>query len=195
MHQDDEIKIEEEMDNGEIFPEEINEEEIEENIEVKIKGLKEKLKKCEAEKHEFLTGWQRAKADYINARKEEEQKREDYINYKTENILKEFLSVADAFEQAFKNDEFKNLEEGFRKGIEAIHSQLAKILEKHKIKPYESLSEIFDPQKHEALMAEEVSESEKDHIILEEFQKGYSINDRVLRPAKVRVGIYKENKQ
>jgi len=186
---DFEVKTENEL----IDAEEVELEEIEENSAIKIKELKEKLKKCETEKQDYLIGWQRAKADYVNARKEEEQRRENLISYNTENILRELLTLADAFEQAFKNDGFKNLEDRYKKGIEAIHGQLARILEYHKIKSYDCLGEIFDPAKHEAISAENTTETEKDNIVLEEFQKGYIINNKILRPAKVKVGIYKNN--
>src|SRR3989344_6199988 len=165
----------------------------EENAKQKIKKLKERLNLCEKEKKEYLSGWQKERADSINVKKSEEKTREYIINFKKEEILKDFLDISDSFEQAFKNDGFKDMEENYKKGVEAIHGRLAQILERHKVMPYESKGEIFNPEKHEALTTEYIDESENDNIILEEFQKGYSVNDKVLRHAKVKVGIYKEN--
>lgn len=186
-----ETKIETE-ENKQTIIEDIELEEIEENSLVKIKDLKEKIKKCEAEKQDYLIGWQRAKADHINSRKNEEKLREDYIAYKTENILLNFLDVLDAFHEAFKNNGFQELAENYKKGIEAIFNKFSKVLEYHNVKPYDSLGEIFNPALHEGLITEEIEDTKKDNIVLEEFQKGYKINERVLRPAKVKVGIYKK---
>lgn len=169
-------------------------EEIEENSAIKIKALKEKLKKCETEKQEYLIGWQRAKADHINARKNEEKSREDYVAYKTEDILKSLLDILDAFHEAFKNNGFQELAENYKKGIEAIFNKFLKVLEYHNVKQYDCLGEHFNPALHEGLVVEETNDKEKDNIVLEEFQKGYNINGKVLRPAKVKVGIYKEIK-
>lgn len=171
--------------------------EIEESAVNKIKDIKEKLKKCETEKMEYLTGWQRTKADYINARKDEEKIREELLRHSTKKIILEFLleilNVADAFSEAFKNSNFNNIDAEWKKGIEAIFNKLMKILEQYNVLPYDSERKEFNPEFHEAITSENVSEKENDNIVLSEFQKGYMIGDKVLRPARVKVGIYKEN--
>lgn len=182
---------------AEEMPVDINDvelEDIEENSAAKIKDLKEKLKKCEAEKQDYLVGWQRTKADHINARKNEEKTREDYVSYKTEDILRNFLDIGDAFREAFKNNGFQEIAENYKKGIEAIFNKLEKMLEYYNVKQYDSLGAVFNPALHEGLVIEETGDEKKDNIVLEEFQKGYTINNKVLRPSKVKVGIYKEHK-
>lgn len=170
-----------------------------ENIEIeevkkKIKTLREELKKCNTEKLEHLTGWQRSKADYINAKKTEEKTREEILNYQAEKILKEFVEIADIFDEIFKNSGYENVNDNFKQGITATYSKIIKLFEKYGVFSFVSAGQNFNPEKHEALAAEETNEKEKDNIVLEEFQKGYNINNKVLRPAKVKVGIYKDNK-
>lgn len=159
----------------------------------KIKELEETLEKSDAEKRECLEGWQRIKADYLNARKNEEIEKQTAINRRTENIIKEFLEILDALDSALKGEDFKRLEENHKKGIEAIFQKFLKIIECYNVKPFSSINEKFNPERHEALSTKETNEKEKDNIVLEEFQKGYIINNKILRPAKVKVGIYKEN--
>ena len=90
-----------------------------------------------------------------------------------------------------KSDRTSN---GVEKGILLIKSQLYDILKKRGLELIGvKQGDAFDPAYHEALEQVEVSEKEKDGVVLEELQKGYMIHDRVLRPAKVKVGIYKNN--
>ena len=187
----DENKNEEEIEvteENEFSPED---EISEENIEAQIKQIKIQLQGCEKQKSEYLAGWQRARADFINARKEEGKNRELFINLQKENLLLEFLSVADAFEIAFRNESWVKMEEKWRSGIEAIYSHFKKILDEYNVRVFESLGEKFNPEKHLALEAADTEDKEKDDVILEELQKGYIIGDKILRPAKVKVGVYK----
>lgn len=156
-----------------------------------LDNTEEALRKCQAEKNEYLDGWQRARADYVNAKKNEEKIREELLNYNTEKLIKEFLPIIDDFNLAFKEELFKNLGENYKKGIEAIAQKFIKILEHYEVTSFNSAGEQFNPERHEAIAMEEVETQEKDNIILEEFQKGYNIKDKLLRPAKVKVGIYK----
>lgn len=144
----------------------------------KLKKLREELKTCQKEKADYLAGWQRAKADFINARKDEEKARAEFAKFAAEKVLREMLAVADSLELA-----------GGANG--AIYAQLREILKREGVEPIEAEGAQFDPLHHDALEQIEVSEKEKDGMVLEEMQKGYAIFDRVLRPAKVKVGIYK----
>ncbi len=175
------------------FNEEESVAENESSQENQIKILKKKLKECEKQKIENLTGWQRAKADSINAKKDELKLREEIINIKTKDILINFLEIIDFFNIAFKHSGWNELDGEWKKGIEAVYAKFIKIFENYGVLPFESVHEQFNPSKHEAIMTEEINVKEKDHIILEEFEKGYNIKDKVLRPAKVKVGIYKNN--
>lgn len=178
--------------------EKVGEEERDENnnedsLENQIKIFKKKLKECEKQKSENLTGWQRTKADFINGKKDELKLREEIINIKTEDILKEFLEVINFFNLAFKHPHWNGLDDEWKKGIEAVYAKFLKIFENYGVRPFESAGERFNPLKHEAIMMGDAGSKENDHIILEEFEKGYNIKDKVLRPAKVKVGIYKDD--
>lgn len=160
----------------------IKDEEIvtEEAFSDKLKKLREDLKTCEAQKGEYLAGWQRAKADFINARRDEEKARIEFIKYSAEKVLREMLAIADSLEKISGADGF------------AIYKQLTDLLKKEDVTPIDAKDKKFDPMYHEALEQVEVSEKEKDGVIIEELQKGYMIYDRVLRPAKVKVGNYRK---
>ena len=153
----------------------------EEGLGEKIKKLRTELKRCKLEKAEYLAGWQRAKADFINARKDEERARAEFLKYSEERTLYDILAVADSLELALK---LKPSE-----GMEQIYSQLGEFLKSHGVMPIESAGEKFNPIEHEALEKEEVEEEARDNIVLEELQKGWRLYDRVLRAAKVKVGV------
>ena len=159
----------------------INEEEYE-SAKDKLKKLKDELKAVKSERDDYLAGWQRAKADFINARKDEEKARAEFVKFATEQVLREMLAVADSLLAR------RSLGEG---GEEPIYQQLLDILKKEGVEPIEALGEKFNPLEHEALEEKEVSDEKEDNMVVEESQKGYFIHNRVLRPSKVKVGIYK----
>lgn len=160
--------------------------------EEKIGKLKKDLADCLKEKNEYLAGWQRTKADSINARKKEEENRETLIKFSNKELLREFLSVADSLEMAIKN--YRNagsVDSGWQTGIEQIQRQFARILENYGVSAMETEGKIFDPAWAESIEEKIVNEQKFDKIILEELQKGYKIHDQILRPAKVKIGAYK----
>lgn len=164
------------MSDEEIIEEEVIEEE---GFKDKLNKLREALKLCQKEKAEYLAGWQRAKADFINARKDEERARMEFLKYAAEKVLREMLAVVDSLEIAGA-------------ASAPIYAQLREILKREGALPIEARNAKFDPYFHEALEQVEVSEKEKDGIVIEELQKGYMIYDRVLRPSKVKVGHYEQ---
>lgn len=164
------------------------------NEALKIKKVKEKLKACEQEKKEYLEGWQRAKADFINSRRENEEKRKELTLYATENVLFTILPVADSFEIAFKNKEaWERVDLNWRKGIEYIHAQLLKTLEENGLVPITpKKGEDFEPLKHESIESIYAGKEKEHGKIYEVVQMGYEIGNKVLRPARVKVSIYKK---
>ena len=157
-----------------------------ENTEIveKLKKIRKELTECRKERDEYLAGWQRAKADFINARKDEEQRREEFIKFSSQELLREIINIADSLELA--NKHAKNTEN------EAIEKQLNEMLRRHGVTAITSIGEKYNPMMHEALQQEPVQQEEKDDIVLEEYQKGYMIHNRVLRPAKGKAGSYKK---
>lgn len=171
---------------------ELVKEEGEELAEEKIKKLKEELKSCLNDKQDYLTGWQRAKADLINARKDLEKEKQEFVKFANQGLLFEFLSLADGFEAALDEPEFLKPEnKELADGLANIRQALIRILENHHISKIKAAGEKFNPAEHEALEEEETAEENKDGLVLKEIQSGYKLYDKVLRPARVRVGKYK----
>ncbi len=158
-----------------------------------IKKLKEKLKICESEKREYLDGWQRAKADFINARKEEENRRVDFIKFSNRSLVLQFLEVADSFDRAMSNKTaWESVDKNWRLGIENIRLKLLEILKNQGVEPYSSLGEKLDPVRHESVGEVPIDTNEKEGIIIEEVVKGYALHNSVIRPAQVKVGKYEK---
>ena len=166
--------------NEEIIVEETIDEEGNSSFQEKIKKFQEKLKKCQELKEEYLDGWQRAKADLINARKDDERRNQEFLKFANASLIFEILSVLDSFDLAFANEDSK-----FSKGILLIKMQLEDVLKKYGLEVIKSTGEKFNLQLHEVI--QEVESEKEEGIITEEIQKGYLLNGKVLRPARVRV--------
>lgn len=158
-----------------------------------VKKLKEKLKQCLKERQEYLNGWQRAKADFINARKEEEKTRKEFVQFAKEDVLFQLLPVVDSFELAFANkDAWKKTDSNWREGIEHIYSQLMDMLKENGLSQVEPRGEVFNPNLHESVGSVPTSEINKDGKIVDVVQKGYTLNGKIIRPARVRVRKFKK---
>jgi molecular chaperone GrpE len=155
----------------------------EEGIGIKLDKLKKELAECKKERDEYLTGWQRARADSINERRQEEQERGIFLKTVSEKLIRDLLPLVDSLDFSVDNGEKQNA---------VLLKQLLEILKQHGVRGIVlKLEDSFDPQFHEALQQEEVDDDKQDGIILEIFQKGYIMNDKVIRPTKVKVGVYK----
>ncbi len=174
--QNEEIVVEETDEGGET------------SFQNKIKKVEEKLKKCQELKDEYLTGWQRAKADLINARKDDDKRNQEFLKFANASLIFEILSALDSFDLAFANEKEDSK---FSKGIFLIKMQLEGVLRKYGLEQIKSLGEQVDLNVHEIIGE---TESEKDAgIVVEELQKGYTLNGKVLRPTKVKVSKNKSN--
>lgn len=156
------------------------------------KKIREDLKICRKEKEEYLTGWQRAKADYINLQKEIESTHLNSSIYTKERMMNNLIPALDSFEMAFSNKEaWNNVDENWRKGIEYIYQQLMTGITNSGIEKIDTVDVPFNPQFHESLEIIETNEKDKDHTIEKIIQPGYKIGSRVIRPAKVNIYEYK----
>jgi len=156
------------------------------------KKLREDLKTCRKEKEEYLTGWQRAKADYINLQKELDLARINISILAKEKMAEKLLPALDSFDMALGNKEhLESLDKEWRTGIVSIHSQLIKGLENSGIEKIDESGIAFDPNIHQSINAIETTEESKDHTVEKVLQIGYKIGDRVIRPAKVTIYEYK----
>ena len=153
-----------------------------------LKKLREKLHKCEAEKKEYLDGWQRMRADFANARKEEDMRRGELIKFASEGLVEDMLPVLDSFSMAFANKEsWEKVDTNWRKGVEYIHAQMLSVLESRGLVEVGVVGEKIDPRLH--IEIEQVPGDEsKSGTVVEVIQKGYRLHNKVIRPAKVKGG-------
>ncbi len=155
---------------------EIEKEEGGEQAADKLKKVKEELRQCQKEKQEYLTGWQREKADFINFKRRQEEQMGEWMKMFGEGLLKDILPVLDTLNaaEASGNEDAKH-----------IKIQFLKILQGHGLEEIKALGQKFDHNFHEAV---EAIESDKDSgTVVEEIQKGYLLNGKVIRVAKVKI--------
>ncbi len=187
------MKDEEKIEENEITFNEVNEEGEEQNPSVLIKKLRERLKKSEEKAQEYLTGWQKERADIVNARKRDAEEKKEFAKYAKEDIATELIPVLDSFESAFKNKEaWEKVDKNWRVGVEYIHSQLINVLANHGVSVVSPVGEKFDPQRDEALETVETEKQEEDHKIVEVVSVGYKLGERIIRAPKVKVAEYKK---
>ena len=158
-----------------------------------LKKLKKKLSHCQKDKQEYLDGWQRSKADFVNTKKDFENQRKEYVKYAKEGILEEILPVVDSFDMAFSNKEaWESVDKNWRVGVEYIHSQLLKVLTDNGLSILNPVGEKFDPRQHTSVDVTETNDKKQDDNIVEVRQKGYLLHDKVVRAPKVVVFLYKK---
>lgn len=165
----------------------------EEGLQQTVKKLREKLKKATAEKQEYLTGWQKDKAEFLNARKRDKETNEQFIKYANEGLVNELVPVLDSFNMAMGNKEvWEKVEKNWRVGVEYIFGQLKKVLEDSGLKEIDPIGQKFDPMRDEAISFEPVDTEAKDHTVTTVIQKGYMLNGKVIKAPKVKVGEFKK---
>ena len=146
--------------------------------------LRQNLESLQKEKDELFGKLQRVSADYANFQKRVPKQIADTICYEKEKIIKSLLPALDNFEHTLQNAHSVEDAEAFIKGIQIIHDQMLDIFKSHGVEQIKSPGEIFNPAMHEAMM-QKIEPEKEDNIVLEEFQKGYTLNGRVIRPSKV----------
>ncbi|MEA3349162.1 MAG: nucleotide exchange factor GrpE [Chloroflexota bacterium] len=151
-----------------------------------ISDLQSKLEESQAQADEYLDGWQRARAEFANYKKRIKRERERIYQNAAGDIVKQYLLVIDDLDRALKNRPDAGDGADWAEGIELIYRKTLSILEAEGITPMDAEGKIFDPNKHEAIAQTDSDEHESDQII-EVVQQGYTIGDRVLRPAMVRI--------
>jgi molecular chaperone GrpE len=150
-------------------------------------SLNQENEKLQNEIKDLTKTLQRLQAEFENYRKRCERESQNIIKLANEELIKDFLIVLDNFELALKNPTHKD---EFYKGMELIYSQIITTLENNGLEPIKTLGGKFDPRIHEALLVEETEQ--EPNTITEELQKGYSLYDKVIRPAKVKISKKKQ---
>lgn len=133
---------------------------------------------------EYLDGWKRAKADYLNLKKEMESQNKEIKEWMSKIMILPLLIIMDGLHKAFSEIPHNIQNEPWVKGVEGIKKQFEDYLKSQGVEEMITKGEKFDPIKHEAI---ESVEGNEPGAIAEELQKGYLISGEVLRPAKVKV--------
>lgn len=177
---DDEVIIESEDFDGPLGSEE-ELEATESRADSKVHKVKKELEQATKEKQEYLDGWQRAKADYVNVLKRAEAERESAYAKGLAKAARAFIGVLDTLDRAESAGE---VPEAFQSVAKQLHSAATSLgLEK-----FGALGDAFDPTHHEALGQDVVESEDKDDTVTAVLEPGWKAGEEVLRPAKVRVG-------
>lgn len=151
----------------------------EEHANESIAKLKGKLKEAEGKAREYLDGWQRAQADFINVRKRDEEAKMEFLKFAKADLIEQLMPVLDSLELSLPHG---------NKELEVIYKQLLSILKANGLEQDDPTGKKFDPRLHESIGVVETKEENEDGVILEVMQKGYILSGKIIRPAKVKIG-------
>jgi molecular chaperone GrpE len=156
----------------------------------KLKQRDAEIKALREERDELKDKYLRKLAEIENLRKRFERERLEYVQYALSDFLRELLVVLDNFERALQSrDEADG--KSFQQGVEMIHRQYLDLLKRKGVRPIEPKDKGFDPTVQQAVMTEE-SEAVTEPEVAEELQRGYTLNDKLLRPSLVKVLVPKK---
>jgi molecular chaperone GrpE len=153
--------------------------------------IENELTEAKKKAEEYLASWQRSQADFANYRRRTEQEKTDLGKYANSNLLGDILPVLDDLDLAMNHIPEEYAKTDWVKGVTLVERKFRGILEKLGVKPVMSLGMAFDPKLHEAIKQEKGPEG----TVIAELQKGYTLGDRLLRPARVIVGSGEKNKK
>ncbi len=179
----------EENDDVHIEDVEIEADEQDETTQNKLKILREKLSVCEDDKRKHLEELQRVRADFLNSKRRLD---EQFLRDKeraTDKILFELITLVDSFDTAMIDKElWGTIDKRWRVGVEAIHTKLLALLKSNNVVAVNPLGSPFNPEEHEAVSNNTVTDASQIDTVIAVLQKGFKRNDTVIRPAMVVVG-------
>ncbi len=150
----------------------------------KTEELQKQIEDLQKEKDEIFAKLQRVAADYDNFQKRSAKQITDSVAYEKEKIIKALLPALDNFEHALANSEGIADAEAILKGVRIVYDHILDALRAQGVEQIEAAGERFDPAMHEAIV-QQSDESREDSVVLEELQKGYKLNGRVIRASRV----------
>jgi len=153
---------------------------------LKPEELKKELEECQKKSQDYLAGWQRARADFLNYKKEEMERIVGLVKYANLEMILHILPILDNFEKAEKELTEEQKKDDVLQGLLQIKTQLQDFMKSQRVEPIKVLGEKFDPNFHEAIEQVEAKDKEPE-TVLEEVEKGYTVNGQLLRPTKVKV--------
>ena len=161
------------------------------DAEDQLKEMQARLEAKEQEAKETYDRLLRVSADFENYKKRSAREIEEYRKYANQTLLKEMLSVVDNLELAIDSSNHgKKTDKNLIEGLNLTLNEILRVFEKFNVKPIEAQGQTFDPAFHEAVMREETNDF-PENTVISEFQKGYLIHDRLLRPSMVVVAAPK----
>jgi molecular chaperone GrpE len=149
-----------------------------------IESLQKALEEAERKAAEYLASWQRAQADFINYKRRNEQERLEFNSFANANLVLSILPVLDDMERAIDAVPEEHAGDDWVEGVRLVELKFKTTLEGQGVKPILALGMTFDPNYHEAVRQDKGPEG----AVIGELQKGYMLNDKLLRPARVVVG-------
>lgn len=149
-----------------------------------IEKLKEELERVGKQNEDHLNGWRRAKADYLNLKKETEQKSRELIQFANVGLILQILPIYENFKTAWEHVPEEDKKKDWVVGVGHIKKQMEDFLKSLGLEPIKTVGERFDHNLHEAVAFEKV-EGKEDDIIIKEVKGGFKFYDKVLEPAKV----------
>jgi len=172
--------MEEEIINENESQDDVLEEVAGEDVDVLKQSLMEERNKAE----DYLANWQRAQADFINYKRRSEKEKDELGEYSRAAIVQCVLPILDDFERAISVVPDQSVDSNWVEGIRMIERKLRTILESEGLSCIEAIGEPFDPYQHEAVRQQQGEEG----VVVDEVQKGYKFNDKVIRASQVVVG-------
>ena len=161
----------------------VEEENIEETKELSpLEQLEEQIRLKDEELANQKDTFLREKAELENLKKRLIKEKEDFVQFANERLLKELIQIEDNLERALEVP--KATLDSLKEGVEMIQKQFTAFLKNQKVEPIEALGKPFDPNLHEVLNQQE-SEEHEENTVIQEYSKGYTLNGRILRSAKV----------
>lgn len=161
-------------------------EEQEEDVKAELSKANEKIAELEAKLEEAENRNLRQIADFENFKRRARLDQETAATYRAQSLVSDLLPALDNFERALQIEATNDQAKSIIQGVEMVYRSIMDALKKEGVEPIEAVGQQFDPNVHQAVM--QVSEPDAEsNVVLEEFQKGYKLKDRVIRPSMVKV--------
>lgn len=161
-------------------------EEQEDNVQAELSKANEKIAELEAKLEEAESRILRQVADFENFKRRARLDQETAATYRSQSLVTDLLPALDNFERALQIEATNDQAKSIMQGVEMVYRSIIDALKKEGVEAIEAVGTQFDPNVHQAVM--QVSEPDTEsNVVLEEFQKGYKLKDRVLRPSMVKV--------
>ncbi len=192
MSEDKNTKTETDEKEGEDTPEtpkkenDQNETETAETTEAKEASVADEFAQLKAEYENRYDRMLRTIAEYENSKKRAEREKEEFLKYAIEGFVKDLIPVMDSIDSAIASTNESKDFDALSEGVQLIYKQLLDALERRGVTPIEAVGETFDPTQHEAIMHVK-SDDVPENAVIQDFQRGYMLHNRVVRPSMVSV--------